>query len=48
MEDAVDQENAEKSVDTYDKFVGTEVCLPDEKGRKNDGHSHQECEGQQV
>ena len=28
------QENSEKSVDTYDKFVGAEVCIPDEWGRK--------------
>ena len=30
----MDQENAEKAVDTYDKFVGAEVCIPDERGRK--------------
>ena len=30
MGDVVDQENAEKSVDTYYQFVGAEVCLPDE------------------
>ena len=30
----MDQDNAEKSVDTYDHFFGAEVCLPDEKGRK--------------
>ena len=34
MDDVVDQENYEKSVDTYDQFVGAEVCLPDEQGRK--------------
>ena len=28
MDDVVDQENAEKSVDTYDQFFGTEICLP--------------------
>ena len=34
MEDVMDQENAEKAVDTYDQFVGAEVFLPDERGRK--------------
>ena len=34
MDDVVDQENSEKDVDTYDQFVGTEVYLPDEQGRK--------------
>ena len=29
MDDVVNQENAEKAVDTYDQFVSTEVCLPD-------------------
>ena len=30
MYDVVDQENHEKSVDTYDQFVGSEVCISDE------------------
>ena len=30
MDDVVDQEHTEKSVDTYDQFVGDEVCQPDE------------------
>ena len=34
MGDVVDQENAEKSVDTYYQFVGAEVCIPDERWRK--------------
>ena len=34
MDDVVDQENNEKSVDAYDQFVGAEVFLPDERGRK--------------
>ena len=34
MDDVVDQENSEKAVYTYDQFVGAEVCLPDEQGRK--------------
>ena len=34
MENVLDQENAKKVVDTYDKFVDAEVCLPDERGRK--------------
>ena len=34
MDDVVDQENNEKSVDTYYPFVGDEVCLPDTLGRK--------------
>ena len=34
MDDVVDQENSEKAVDTYDRFVGAEVFLPDEQGRK--------------
>ena len=29
IDEVVDQENAEKAVDTYDKFVGAEVCIPD-------------------
>ena len=32
MDDVVDQENSEKAVDTYDRFVGAEVCLPGERG----------------
>ena len=32
MGDVVYQENAEKAVDAYDKFVGPEVCLPDKLG----------------
>ena len=34
MVNVVDQENYEKTVDTYDQFIGAEVCLPDEWGRK--------------
>ena len=34
MDNAVNQENTEKAVDTYDQFVGTEVCVPDEQGIK--------------
>ena len=34
MDEVMDQENDEKAVDTYDQFVGTEVCIPDELGRK--------------
>ena len=30
MDDVMDQENAEKYVDTYNQFVRAEVCLPDE------------------
>ena len=30
MDDVVDQENSEKAVDTYDQFVGAEVCIHDE------------------
>ena len=29
----MNQENSEKAVDTYDQFVGAEVCLPYELGR---------------
>ena len=29
-DNVVDQENAEKAVDTYDQFVGAEVCIHDE------------------
>ena len=35
MDDVLDQENSEKHVDTYDQFVGAELCLPDERWRKN-------------
>ena len=34
MDNVVDQENAEKAVDTNDQFFGPEVCLPDEQ-KKN-------------
>ena len=34
MDDVLDQENSEKDVDTYDQFVGAEVCIPDKLGRK--------------
>ena len=34
MDEVANQENDEKSIGTYDQFVGTEVCLPDERGRK--------------
>ena len=34
MDNVMYQENPKKAVDTYDQFVGTEVCLPDEQGRK--------------
>ena len=34
MEAVVDQEYSEKDFDTYDRFVGAEVCLPDKQGRK--------------
>ena len=34
MDDVVDQENTENAADTYDQFIGAEVCTPDEKGRK--------------
>ena len=34
MDDVVDQENSENSVDTYDQFVGAKVFLPGELGRK--------------
>ena len=34
MDDVVDQENYENDVDTYYQFVGTEVYLTDERGRK--------------
>ena len=34
MDDVVDQENYEKSVNTYDQFVGAELCIPDEIRRK--------------
>ena len=31
MEYVVDQENTGKAIDTYDQFIGAEVCLPDER-----------------
>ena len=34
MNYVMDQENSEKAVDIYDQFVGAEVYLPDELGRK--------------
>ena len=34
MDDVVYQENDEKYVDTYDQFVGAEICLPDELRKK--------------
>ena len=34
MENVADQENAEKAVDNYDQFVGAEVYIPYEQGRK--------------
>ena len=34
MDDVMDQEYYEKAVDTYEQFIGAEVCLPDERGRK--------------
>ena len=34
MDDVLDQEESEKFVETYDQFVGTEVCIPDKLGRK--------------
>ena len=34
MGDVVDQENSENSVETYDQFVGAQLCLPDEQERK--------------
>ena len=33
MDKVLDQESAEKAVDTYDQFVGYELCLTDELGR---------------
>ena len=30
MYNVVDQENYEKAVDTYDWFLGADVCLPNE------------------
>ena len=30
----MNQENAEKAVDKYDQFLGTDVCVPDEQGIK--------------
>ena len=34
MDEVVYQNINENLVDTYGQFVGTEVCLPDERGRK--------------
>ena len=34
MDNIVHKENAEKGADTYDQFVGANLCLPDEQGRK--------------
>ena len=34
IDDHVDQSNAENQVNTYDSYVGAEVCIPDEKGQK--------------
>ena len=34
MGNVVDQESSEKSINTYDQFVGSMVCLPDERWRK--------------
>ena len=34
MDDAVNQENTEKAVETYDQFVGPEVCVTDEQAIK--------------
>ena len=34
MDDVVNQENDEKAIDTYDQFVGAEVCLLYELGIK--------------
>ena len=34
IDDVIDQENYEMIVDTYDKFVDAELCLPDKQGRK--------------
>ena len=34
MEYVVDQENTGKAIDTYDQFIGAEVCLPNEQGSK--------------
>ena len=34
MDDVVEKDNYENSVDTYDQFFGAEVCLPDEQWRK--------------
>ena len=39
MENVADQENAEKTVDNYDQFVGANLCLPGEQGI-NDVKSH--------
>ena len=34
MENIVEKENSDKDFDSYDQFVGAEVCLPDKGGRK--------------
>ena len=34
IDNVVDQENSEKAVDTYDQFLGADVCIPNECGRK--------------
>ena len=34
MDDVVDEENSENSVDSYDQFLGAEVCLLDEEWTK--------------
>ena len=44
MDNILDWENSEDTVETYDQFVGAEVYLSIEGGNKNDGQSHQSCE----
>ena len=34
MYEVVEQENAEKFIDTYDKFFSADLCLPDIQGRQ--------------
>ena len=34
MDEVADQDNPKKAVDTYDHFLGAELCLSDELGRK--------------
>ena len=34
MDNVVNQENSEKDADAYNHFVGSEVCLPNEQGKK--------------